>query len=282
MASRERVLADDPELIDLGLQTDAAHINLHFYNFGKFDYSPRELEAITGVYDAALADLDQATGELLDELDRRGILDDTIVVLTADHGENLGDHHLFNHRFALWDSLVHVPLVIHVPDRAPARIARPVSTIDLFATLSRLTGLSVPPGISSSDLLEGDGEPPVTHLALPLKREIETVKNVYPDVAVEPWLKSGYAVVDDGRKLIRLSDGTTGLYDLATDPGELGPLSDPAEIEALTGEIDAWLGRWPPYDPGQRGPGDDPAHVRASQDDLRSELEALGYTAPDP
>lgn len=281
MASRKQVLADDPELIDLGLQTDAAHINLHFYNFGKFEYTPRQLEAITGVYDAALADLDQATGDLLDELDRRGILDDTIVVLTADHGENLGDHHLFNHRFALWDSLVHVPLVIHAPSASPARIDRPVSTIDVFATVSRLAGVPIPAGISANDLLDGAVAPAVTHLAVPLAREIETVHNVHPDVLVEPWLRSGHAVVDGGRKLIRLSDGTEQLFDLTVDPGELGPVDDAAGVGVLRAEIDDWIARWPTYDPADRGPRDDPAHVRASQEDLRSELEALGYTAPD-
>lgn len=281
MASRERVMADDPELVGLGLQTDAAHINLHFYNFGKFDYTPRELEAITGVYDAALADLDAATGDLLDELDRRGILDDTIVVLTSDHGENLGDHHLFNHRFALWDSLVHVPLVLHVPSGvAPGRVERPVNTIDLFATLSRLAGLALPPGISANDLLTGEPAPAVTHLALPLAREIETVRAVYPDVPLEPWLRSGHAVVDGRRKLIRLSDGTEALYDLSADPGERDPIDDPAERAALEADIDGWLARWPRYDPSERGPTDDPAHVRASQEDLRAELEALGYAAP--
>jgi arylsulfatase A-like enzyme len=279
MEARRQVMGDDPELVELGLRTDAAHIQLHFYNFGKHAYSERELAAITGVYDAALADLDRATGELLDGLAQRGMLDDTIVVLTSDHGENLGDHGLFNHRFALWDSLVRIPLVLRAPGVPPARVDRPVSTIDLFATLSRLAGLPVPPGISSTDLLQGDG-PALTQLAVPLRREIETVRNVHPDVEVEPWLRSGHAIVDDGRKLIRLSDGTAGLYDLAADPGELAPIPDADAIRTLGEAIDAEVRRWPVYDPAARGPGDDPAHVRASQDDLREELEALGYVAP--
>ncbi|MEQ1567093.1 MAG: sulfatase [Myxococcota bacterium] len=281
MESRRRVLADDPELIDLGLQTDAGHINLHFYNFGKVEYTDRQLEAITGVYDAALGDLDLATGALFDALDQRGVLDDTIVVFTSDHGENLGDHHLFNHRFALWDSLVHVPLIVRGPGVPVGRFDRPVSTLDLFATVSRLAGLPRPPGISDHDWFDGPAAPAVTHLAPPLSREITTVKNVYPDVALEPWMKSGHAVVEDGAKLVRLSDGTRALYDLRADPGELSPLDDPARADALDRQIDAWLGRWPPYDEAARGPNDQPNHVRASQEDLRSELEALGYTVDD-
>ncbi|MEQ1503742.1 MAG: sulfatase [Myxococcota bacterium] len=284
MASRQQVMAGDPALIQLGLTTDAAHINLHFYNFGKYTYSDRQLAAITGVYDAALADLDRATADLLDELDRRGILDDTIVVLTADHGENLGDHHLFNHRFALWDSLVHVPLIVWAPGQAPGRVARPVSTLDLFANVARLAGVEPPDGISDHDWFGSVDAPAVTGLDLPLAREIETVHAVYPDVAVAPWLRQGHAIVDGGYKLIDLTtadgDRSTALFDLAADPGELAPVDDPQRTAALLDETARWVAGWPPYDPADRGPGDDPAHVRASQDDLRAQLEALGYTAP--
>lgn len=271
-ASRERVLADDPELVRLGLEVDAAHINLHFYNFGKRAYTERELEAIAGVYDATLADLDAAFGAIVEGLERRGLLDDTVIVLTSDHGENLGDHHLFNHRFALWDSLVHVPLVVWAPGVPGRRETRPVSTIDLFATLSRLAGLPVPDGIASGDLLGAESSAAVTTLARPLEREVQTVKNVHPDVEIEPWMRSGHALVQDGRKLIRLSDGTRAVFDLAADPAELAPIGDVAELEAA---LDAWRAAQPPYDPSART--ESPEHVRANQAELREQLEAIGY-----
>jgi arylsulfatase A-like enzyme len=234
------------------------------------------------VYDAALADLDASTGRLLGELEQRGLLEDTIVVITSDHGENLGDHHLFNHRFALWDSLVRIPLVIRGPGVPAGRISRPVSTIDLFATLSRLAGLPIPAGISAQDLLAPDGGVAVTRLAPPLRREIETVRSVHPDVPIEPWLRDGHAVVGAGaRKLLSWSDGARQLFDLAADPGELTPIDDPPAAEALGAELHDWLGRFPAYDPAQRGPGDDPRHVRASQEELREQLGALGYATED-
>jgi arylsulfatase A-like enzyme len=281
MEAREAVLQDDPSLIGLGFETDAGHINLHFYNFDKYELDDRQLEAIRGVYDATLWDLDRATVDLFDAMEQMGVLDDTIVVLTADHGENLGDHHLFNHRFSLWDSLVHVPLVVRYPDGVPAgRISEPVSTISLFATLSRLAGLPVPPGIEPTDLLD-PAQPAVTHLAVPLVREIQTVKNVHPDVQIEPWLRSGHAVVDGSHKLIHMTDGTRDLYDLQTDPTELHPVADPETTQRLSQEIERWLARWPAYDPNERGQHDDPAHVKAGQEDLREMLEAMGYVTGD-
>lgn len=277
-AARVQVTAANPELVSLGLMTDAAHINLHFYSFGKHAYDERQLAAINAVYDAALVDLDNATADLFDELDRRGVFDDTIVVLTADHGENLGDHHLFNHRFALWDTLLHVPLAVWGPGVAPGTIDRPVSTLDLFANLARMAGIEPPTGISADDWFTPDGAPPITALALPLEREIQSVRDFYPDIELAKWLRSGHAIVDrDDHKLIRMSDGTRTLYDLVADPGETRPVDDPVRAAALSDQLDAWLARWPAYDAAQRGPDDRPATVRASQDDLRAQLEALGY-----
>ena len=281
MEARRAVLADDPSLVDLGLQTDAGHINLHFYNFGKYDLTDRQLAAINGVYDASLWDLDRATVELFDRMEQMGVLDDTIVVLTADHGENLGDHHLFNHRFSLWDTLARVPLVVRYPARVePGRVDTPVSTLDLFATLAELADLPLPEGISANSWLAGPPEATVTHLAKPLAREIETVRTVYPDVPLEPWLKEGHALVRGTQKLITMSDGTLDLYDLAQDPSERSPLTAQPTLKE---QLSAWLERWPPYDPNARSPRDRPMHVRAEAGEVSAELceqlEALGYVA---
>lgn len=277
MEARQKVM-DDPELIDLGLQTDAGHINLHFYNFGKHDYSDRELEAIRGVYDATLVELDAATRELLERLDERGDLENTIVIITADHGENLGDHHLFNHRFTLAESLTHVPLIISGPGLPTGRIETPVTTMDLFPTLCDWMGLERPRGLRYPHLLTKP-RPAVTRMELPLKREIETVQAVHPDVAVEPWMKAGHAMVfPDGKKVLRYDSGDSALYDL---------VADPSETEAMTakqGQIRAvqrWADGAPPYDPSKRTEADDPIHVRASQEELQQQLEALGYIQDD-
>ena len=277
-ASRDRVLADDPELVELGLQTDAAHINLHFYNFEKHDYSARELEAITGVYDAALGDLDVALAELFKGLEHEGLLQNTIVVLTSDHGENLGDHHLFNHRFTLADSLTHVPLIAWVPGQPGGRLSGPVSTMDLFPTLCDWAGIPVPEGLEGAHLLDAP-RPAVTRMELPLRREVETVQSVHADVDIEPWMRSGYAVVGaELGKVVRWDQGAVEGFDLAADPGERSPM---AADEQLLGVLADWVASVPAYDPSLRTAADEPVHVRASQADLRAALEAMGYTAPD-
>lgn len=263
-----------------GLVTDQSHINLHFYNFGKTTFTEEELGAISAVYDATLRDLDRATADLMAGLQERGVLDDTVVVLTSDHGENLGDHHLFNHRFAMWDTLLHVPLVVRYPGRvAPGRTDRPVTTRDLFGTVVDLTGVGAPEGLDSPSWLGEETSSVVSEMALPLRREVETVRRVYPDVEVEPWMRSGRALVERGTKWIRWDQGATERYDLDEDPGELTSLADadPVEEARLDEVLSVWAEAQPAYDPSLRGAADDPKVVRASQEELRAQLEALGY-----
>ncbi len=96
LSARERVM--DPELLEDGLETDMSLFSEVAWMVGKHEYTDRQLEAIGGVYDAALVDLDDATAALFDGMRERGVLDDTIVVLLSDHGESLGEHHLLEHR----------------------------------------------------------------------------------------------------------------------------------------------------------------------------------------
>ncbi len=272
-ASRDAVIGD-PDVVARGLATDAAHIRLHFYNFGKTPYTVPELQAIGAVYDAALRDLDDATRRLFEGLDERGLLDETVVVLTSDHGENLGDHGLFNHRFALWRTLTHVPLVVWHPDLSGERRSEPVSTRDLFGTVARLSRVRPPAGLG--DWFE-DPSPAATWLAEPLRREIETVQNVHPDVELGPWMKSGHALVVGRHKIVATSDGEVDVYDLEADPGELWPLDDAGLERRLERELGAYLDGVAAPEPDRRTPSDVPVHQRAEDDELTENLGALGY-----
>ena len=103
------------------------------------------------LYDAAIAYLDSAVGGLLDELDRRGELENTLVVLTSDHGEEFAEHGLLGHAASLYRPALEIPLVISFPGRVPAgRAGQPVSLRNLGATILDLSGNPDPriPGIS--------------------------------------------------------------------------------------------------------------------------------------
>ena len=96
------------------------------------------------VYDDRIYYLDRQLGALVDELERRGVLDDTLVIVASDHGEHLGDHVLFFHGCSLYRQLVGVPLVMVDPKGGPAGrvVAEPVSLRDIPATVIDMLGLA--------------------------------------------------------------------------------------------------------------------------------------------
>ena len=114
-----------------------------------------ELESVALSYDACIARLDTLLEELIGALEERGELENTIVVLTSDHGEHLGEHHLLDHQYSVYEELLHVPLVVRAPRGLrgpggfePGRETAPVQLIDLFPTLLEACGV---PGQEDAD-----------------------------------------------------------------------------------------------------------------------------------
>jgi arylsulfatase A-like enzyme len=109
---------------------------------------PKARELVRDAYDNCLAYLDQQLGELFDDLERRGVLDQTLVIVTADHGEGLGEHGLFDHGESLYRTELGVPLLIVAPasqSRPPAAVEELVSLRDIAATIAEF----VRPGTKS-------------------------------------------------------------------------------------------------------------------------------------
>jgi hypothetical protein len=120
---------------------------------------PEELPLALAAYDAGVAYTDERIGELLDGLDARGLLDNTIVVLTSDHGEMLGEKGLTGHAYLDEPNLM-VPLVFSWPARLAGgrRIGAQARTVDIVPTVLELVGLEVPAsldGVSLVPQLEG-------------------------------------------------------------------------------------------------------------------------------
>ncbi|MEO6446671.1 MAG: sulfatase [Gemmatimonadaceae bacterium] len=96
------------------------------------------------LYDGAVTYMDAQVGRLLEGLKHKGLLDNTLVLITADHGELFGEHGLTGHHSNLYFDVLHVPLILHFPGRVPPgiRISRPVSLRDLAATILDLAAVA--------------------------------------------------------------------------------------------------------------------------------------------
>lgn len=201
------------------------------YTFGAAEYTEEELMLTNKTYDAALLELDDLFGRLIESLERRGALQDTIVVLTSDHGEHLGEHHMLEHQYSLYDVVLEVPLLVCYPKAfEPGRDSRPVMSFDLFPTLLRLAGLPQP--ARSAECMDL-ADVPAQRLRLSeypeaLRAPFQTVGRTLsgPSGDRTRWLRSLRALTDSPLKLICGSDGSRELYDTAADPGELANLAD--------------------------------------------------------
>ncbi len=194
----------------------------HLYTGRK--YTPRERQAELDAYEGAIRWLDDRLGHLLGELRKRGLLENTVLVLTADHGEEFGEHALYTHGHSLYDAVLHVPLVIVAPERVPAgnRIDDFVTLKDVPATILQVIGLQG--GLPGNSLTRywRDDTPPAAPDTV-----VSTVDQVTGNPPWYPVSQSDMAAVfADPLKLVRGANGSVQLFDLRTDRGETHDLAD--------------------------------------------------------
>jgi arylsulfatase A-like enzyme len=202
--------------------------------------SPEVLRARIGLYDAEVAYLDAVLGALFDELRERSQFDDTLIIVTSDHGENLGERRHQGHSFTLYDSTLRIPLLIRRPGGASAAVRTdPVQLTDVFATVLAAVGSEVDdPRVTGRDLLQGplpEERPVVAEYYEP-----RTFIGRFPDTpkaraAVAPFRRRLRSIQVGSEKLIWGSDGRHELYETSLDPGELDNRieRDPERARAL-------------------------------------------------
>ena len=168
--------------------------------------APAEYRTGRAPYDAEVAYTDAMLGRLFARLDAARAREKTLIVLTADHGESLGEHGETTHGLFAYDATISVPLMLSAPSIAPRAIGTPVSHVDLAPTILDLVGIAAPAPL--------DGQS--------LARAVSADRPIFFE-ALDASLTHGWAplrgVVQGGWKYIDLPDAE--LYDLAADPGEL-------------------------------------------------------------
>ena len=199
----------------------------------KREYLPeddRETQLARDNYDDCIAYLDAALGRLFDELDRQGVMKNTLIIVTADHGEELGEHKLVGHGRSLYRDELHVPLLVVKPGRVPSGrvVAEPVSLRDLPATIVDLLGLSdhAPfPGRSLAPLWSTENRPTSPDLSV-VRSEAAIRRKTSRNGSRPPALRGPMvAIVAEGMSYIRNSDDSEELYRLIDDPEQAKDLA---------------------------------------------------------
>lgn len=182
--------------------------------------SPKGLLELRDAYDASISYLDHHIGKLIDTLRDTTDFANTLVIITSDHGEQLGEHDLISHGNSLYRFLVHVPLLILWPGQIPSArvVSSPVSLKDLPATVMELAGLQDRPyfpGKSLSrfwrkDLVKADPEP-VAYSEVDISWDILKIPSV--------WGRY-HSLVSAEHHYIVTPDGGEELYEFGADPLE--------------------------------------------------------------
>lgn len=237
------------------------------------DVTREDLDHLVRLYDDEILYLDDQLGKLLDELERRGLLDATLVVLVSDHGESFLEAGHVKHCRSLFDREIHTPVVLWGPgvglgpgeDGAPRRVATPVSNLDVVPTVLDYVARRLPavPGLPA--LLPEGAE------GLSLRPLVEGEPRTAADggsPVVFSSIGAWRAAADDRFKLIHdLSDGSYVLYDLHRDPEETRDVlaENRRPYHRLKDALHAWLQE-------VEGGGDLEATTEAQR-----RLKSLGY-----
>jgi len=217
----------------------------------------KEQEALTDdlrrqalqAYYASISFMDAQVGLVLDALDRHGLADNTVVVLTSDHGYHVGEHGLWQ-KMSLFEESARVPLVIAVPGRSRAGgvATAPVSQVDLFPTLAALCDVTPPAGLQGQSLAPMLEDPDVTGRNWALTQVVRGSAlgrlRRSPDAGARGKRFFGYSIRTPRWRYTEWDEGREGreLYDHDSDPRELVNLATDPEFATQVATLARELG----------------------------------------
>lgn len=198
------------------------------------DIQSMDINEYTALYDAEISFVDSQIGVLIEELEKLNMGKNTVIIITADHGESLGEHDLFGHEFLLYDNLLRIPLIIKYPKKFVSNkiIERQVKIIDIMPTIFDILR------IEKKFPLQGESLLPLAY------GENKTIS----PYAYSLYMNNGiskYAVrIHEWKLIYDHNDKKYELYNLQKDPGEiinLFPLQNNSFIESLKQKLDSFI-----------------------------------------
>ncbi|MBV8847944.1 MAG: sulfatase [Bryobacterales bacterium] len=204
---------------------------------GKHKLSAEERANLISQYDGGIAYTDAEIGKIIARLRETGLYDNTLIIVTSDHGEAFGEHNILEHAAnSVYQDQLHVPLIVKYPGQsAGERSDAFVSQVDFMPTILEIAGVPTPAGVQGRSLRSN--EPRV----------------IFAEARPSPQNRPNNirrAVFDGPTKLVVSQDATRELYNLAADPNEEHNLYDSANPvgKALEDRLSKWVAAMPKQD----------------------------------
>ena len=224
----------------------------------------RERRHAVSQYDGGIAYIDFHLGKLFGQLQRLGLYENSLLLITSDHGEAFGDRDLVGHGgLSVYQDLVHVPLLIRYPNSHQKAVADdPVSLVDVMPTILDVLDLEIPKDIDGQSLR--NMEPGIPRIVITETFPGTRLLGLHPRFRrVERALFSG------SLKFIHSTAGKRELYDLSKDQNENRNLYH--KEDGVSGELEARLNQW------LRTIGEERSAPTKLGKDVRDRLKSLGY-----
>lgn len=255
-------------------EANAVNQDAWAYITGDVSMSERDFEILRSLYRAELAYLDERLRELYQMFEAAGIANNTIFLITGDHGENIGDHNLMDHQYSLHEELLNVPLVAAGGDfESGETVHRPVQLADIPPTVLDFADAPIPDRLPGQSLRDPTALPENRHRLseyLAPQPQIETLKQQYEcRQDIDQYDRRLRSLTHDGWKFIRGSDGSEFLFDLSQESAEETSLVDdnPETAQRLRTRLDDIVAELPSVED---------TDVSISQS-TEERLEDLGY-----
>ncbi|QOY84987.1 sulfatase [Paludibaculum fermentans] len=198
--------------------------------------TPQEREELVAAYDSGIAYVDHELGRLFQMLRANGLFDNSLIIVSADHGEVFGERSLMEHGVSVYQDQVHVPLIVKYPgQKARQDVAVTVSLVDLFPTVLDVLGAPVPRRLAGITLRKAD-----KLAARPVYAESYALWQKWG--VEERFIDVERAVYLGGLKMVLTTKGRRELYDLAADPNETRDVqgSKPEQAAQLERLLRTW------------------------------------------
>jgi len=221
--------------------------------------TPEEKDLFVSRYDGEIRYLDHCLGLFFERLKDLKVYDNTLIIITSDHGEAFGEHYQMDHGRTLYEELLWVPLIIKYPSTDLRRgvVEKRVSLVDFFPTILSYLDYSIPTGIDG-EVFDKSDHPNIAEF-------------YYNWMTPERYWRDLKSVYQGKYKYIWASNGLNELYDLEKDPGEKENIirKFPQKTEAMQRTLNQWLSSFtPPDTKGETVKIDKSTHEK---------LRALGY-----
>jgi arylsulfatase A-like enzyme len=272
--------------LDDSLRHEVKNVRRDVYELIFHGQSEMKLKVLKSLYDGQIAFIDSCIEDLVNHLKSLGLYEKTVIMITADHGDILGENGLLHHEFVLCEPLIRVPLVMRLPDlfEKGIRYSGLVQTLDILPTLLDYLGIECPDvtkqvqGRSILELISGLQEREFTiseradWSSDSSKKKVSYLEKEYPDFNWRKYVHEIVALRTRDYKFIWSSEGRHELYDLNRDPEETRNLItvDKARASELRIKTEVWMRSFLREEPNY-------ASDEELEGPVKKRLKALGY-----